>query len=225
MILSIAGCSKEDSSKWITSDGTNIYIAGDKTYMTKFDGVSGIYEIEGDPIIVKYNKCVEHVRDCPENRQGVHEADLSQYKKVGYFDAYINTFSVMHTVAEEGTTKEANISTKDKELKSLDSVRPEVYNTLMNIKFEPILTSTFNNNIIIDGKGSSLVVRSTDITVPGVLSVFKGTKECTQQVEIGDITVMKYESNNFNFYQYGDSLIKISKEYNVEDYITLKTME
>lgn len=225
LTTSIVGCSGGASSKIIKSDGNGIYLKNSKLYLTEYDGIVGSYRKEGDPIIVTYGKCIKEIRDCPENRQAVHEADLSSYKKAEYFDAYINTFSVMHIPFEEETTIESTIETSDKEMKPLDTVRGDVYTTMTHLEFKPIETAIFNDCIIVKGNGLHLVVRDTDITIPSVLTVFKGSRECTQQVEIGEITCMKYESNNFNFYQYGDSIIKISKDYNVEDYITLTSLE
>lgn len=193
--------------------------------LTSFDGTDGTYEIEDDPVVLMYKRCVVHIRDCPENRQGVHEGDLSIYKKSKYFDAFINTFSVMHLPLDETSTKEVTISTRAKDTKSLDSVRESAYNTLNAIKFEPIKIATFDNVIVVNGNGNNLIVRNTDITIPGVLTVFKGTRDVTQQVEINGVTCNLYESNSFNFYQYGNNLIKIGKSFNVEDYITLKTLK
>ena len=218
------GCYKEDSSDWISSDGTFIYINNNKVMLTSFDGTNGIYEVEGDPITLIYKKCVAHIRDCPENRQDVHEADLSTYKKSSYFDAFINTFSVMHIPLDDISSKEVTISTKDKDIKSLESVRSDAYNTLNEIKFEPIKSATFNEVVTINGNGNNLIVRNTNITIPGILTVFKGTRDVTQQVEINGVTCSLYQSNNFNFYQYGENLIKIGKDFNVEEYITLKSL-
>lgn len=225
LILSTAGCSSKGKADYIKSDGANIYINNKLTYLTEYNGITGTYNIEDDPVVVVYKYCTEHIRDCPENRQGVHEGDLSSYKKAEYFDAYINTFSVMHVPTDEPKSKEVTISTQNKDLKPLDNIRPEAYNTLQLLDFEPIKVATFGDVVEIRGNNNNLIVRDTNITIPGILSVTKGTKEVTQQVEIGEIAVMKYESNNFNFYQYGDNLIKISKDYNVEDYITLKALK
>lgn len=220
LTLSTVGCS--NNKDWITSDGTNIYINGKSTLLTEFNGIEGLYDIEGDPINVSYKTCVSEIRDCPENRQGVHEDDLSKYKKAKYFDAYINTFSVMHLPLEEDTTKECTIETQDKDIKPLDSVRDQAYETLNNLKFQNIDSSIFDNKVKINGQGQSLIVRNTDITIPGLLSVMKGTKECNQQVEVNGVTLMKYESNNFDFYQYGDILIKSVKGTDISQYIEFK---
>lgn len=225
LMLSTVGCSLGGSSSWISSDGTNIYVNGKQAMLTEFDGITGTYKVDGDPMQVKYTTCVEQIRDCPENRQGVHEADLSTYKKANYFDAYIDSFSCMHIPLEEGKTIEATMSTQDKEMKPLDSVRSNVYDTMSNLKFENIEQATFADCIEIRGNGNNLTVRNTDITIPGILSVMKGTKDCTQQVDIAGVTVMKYESNNFDFYQYGDNLIKSVKGTNIEDYVTLKLLK
>lgn len=193
--------------------------------LTEFDGTVGSYLVDGDPMQVSYKTCVSEVRDCPENRQGVHEADLSDFKKASYFDAYINSFSCMHAPLGDGTTREAVMSTSDKKLKPLENDRAAVYDTMMGLKFGPITSATFADCIEINSNGKGMIVRNTNITIPGVLAVAKGTKECTQQVDIGGVTVMKYESNSFDFYQYGDNLIKVAKNVNVEEYITLKAIK
>lgn len=173
---------------------------------------------------ITYRSGITSVRDDPENRQGVHESDLSSYKDSNYFDAYVDTFSVMYIKEKEGTFRQAVFNTKDKDSRSLESVRGESYNTLKELKFGQIETATFAGSIVVKSNGSTITVRSTDITIPGVLKVYKGTKEVTQQVNIGDITVMKFEGTNFDFYQYGDNLIKATKGTVIEDYITLKSL-
>lgn len=191
--------------------------------MTSFDGTEGKYAKDGDQIVLAYRTGITTVRDDPENRQGVHEADLSKYKDSQYFNAYVDTFSVMYLKDGEAL-KQVTITTQEKELVPLETARPEAYNTLKALKFGPIETATFGGSIEIKGNGSNLIVRNTDITIPGVLSVFKGTREVTQQVDIGGVTVMKYETNNFDFYQYGDNLIKAAKGTAIENYITLKSL-
>lgn len=193
--------------------------------LTSFDGETGLYSKDGDPVTLTFHSCVSAIRDCPNNRQGVHEGDMSDYKKAQYFEAYIDSYSVMHAPLGEGTAKEAIISTADKALKPLAVIRPMAYNTLMGLKFGIITTAVFADTVIVSGNGNNLIVRDTDITIPGILSVMKGTKNCTQQVNIGEVTVMKYESNNFDFYQYGDNLIKASKGTDVSQYITLKSLK
>lgn len=198
-------------------------INGKPAYMTSFDGNEGAYSVDGDPIILAYRTGITSVRDDPENRQGVHEADLSTYKDSSYFDAFVNTFSVMYLKQGEGFSQ-VTISTQDKEAKPIETARAEAYNTLKGIKFGAIETATFDGKITVKGNGSNIIVRNTDITIPGVLTVFKGTRDATQQVEIGGITVMKYESNAFDFYQYGDNLIKAAKGTVIEEYIEFKSL-
>lgn len=221
----MVGCSNGDSDSWISSDGTSIYIDGKAVLLTSFDGTRGAYDKEGDPASVTYGTCVTEVRDCPQNRQGVHEGDLSTYKKSQYFDAYINSFSVMHIPLNDTQTKEITINTTDSTSRSLESVRPSAYDTVMALKFEPLTSATFGSDVVVNANGSPMTVEATCIKIPGVLAVSVGTKDCTQQVEINGVTCMKYESNNYDFYQYGTSIIKVKKGVDVNSYITLKVKE
>jgi hypothetical protein len=219
------GCSKEESSTWISSDGSSIYINDKPVLLNSFDGSIGIYNNENDFVNFTFKTCDSNFRNCPENRQGVYESDLIEYKNAKYFDGFIDTFSCMHMPNDESTSKEVVINTKDTNIKPLSIVREDAYFILENIKFEPINKSTFANTIIINSNGNNMIIRNTDITIPGILSVFKGTKDVTQQVEINGITCMLYESSLFNFYQYGGNIIKISKDINVNEYIELKSIQ
>ncbi len=153
---------------------------------------------------------------------------MTKFKKATYFDAYIYTNSVMHYKVEEKDnlySVEAVIETRDKSKYPLDNVREDVYNVITNLKFEDIKVSCFDDCIVINGNDNKITVREDCILIPEVLTVFKGNKECTQQVDINGITCMKYESNNYNFYVYNGNVIKISKNYNVNDFIQLKSID
>lgn len=213
----MAGCSK---GAWITSDGTNVYIDGDVAVLTEFDGTSGKYQTDTSEYKVFYSKCVPEIRDCPSNRQGVHEADLSTYKKSNYFIAYMGSMEVMHIPYGDEVSIEASIESSDGQAFPADNMREDVYKTISGLKFGPITETVFNNAVKVSCP-TGVIVRATDITIPGVLSVGLGQKECTQQVQIGEITCMKYESTNYDFYQYGSNLIKAVKGTDISQYITL----
>lgn len=219
------GCSKKDSANWISTDGVQIYIDGEPMMLTYFDGDTGEYKVEGDLLSADFSECVIALRDCPENREGVHEGDVSIYKNANYFVAFINSFMVMHMDNTEDTTKELTATTKDVSARPLELAKPELYTTLNALKFDPIKAATFDNTIVVKSEERPIIVRNTSITIPSVLTVFKGTRECTQQVDIGGVTVMKYESNNYDFYQYGSNLIKATKGTDVSQYVTLKVLE
>lgn len=228
MLLTVfmVGCSNGDST-WISSDGNAIYIDGKEAMITEFDGDKGSFEKEGSSYKITYKTCVDAIRECPENRQGVHEADLSSYKKANYFDAYIDSYSCMHTPldAKLGTTVEAAYTTTDKSMAPISVVREDVYKTMTGLKFGPISSAIFDGCIKVKAENHSIIVRSTDITIPGVLSVGKGTKDFTQQVEINGVTCMKYSSNNFDFYQYNGNIIKATKGTDINNYIELLTIK
>lgn len=192
--------------------------------MTSFNGVEGSYSVEGDPVTLTYKTGITSVKDDPENRQGVYEGDLSEYKDSSYFDAYVDTFSVVYLKNSDTTLNQVIISTKDKESKPIAVARVEAYNTLKSLHFGSLESAKFGKSITVKGNGSSITVRNTSISIPGVLSVSKGSKGVTQQSEIGGIAVMKYEGTNYDFYQYGDNLIKAAKGIAIENYITLESL-
>lgn len=219
----MVACSSGGSS-WISSDGTSIYIDGEPVMLTEFNGVTGSYIGEG--ISASYKICAPSIRDCLENRENVREDDQDSYKKSKYFKSFLDSQICMHIPLEKGvSSKEAVATTEDSLSKPLDSIMDSLYKTLNNIKFESITTSVFDGSVEVRSSSIGIIVRNTDITIPGILTVGKGTKDCTQQVNIGDITCMKYESNNYDFYQYGDNLIKAAKGTPIEEYITLLPLE
>lgn len=195
-------------------------------YLTYYDGNTGEYNVDGDPAMINYMTCVSELRDCPRNRQGVHEADMDTYKNANYFTAYIGTYCVMHETLDEeaGTTKEAEMTTIDPDSKPFDIFRNDVYDTLDLLTFQPVTKASFCNCITVETTDYSIVVRNTGISIPNLLIVGKGTYECTQQVDIGEFSVMKGSSEQYDYYQYSDNLIKAVKGTDITQYITLSAI-
>lgn len=224
-MLNTAACSAGASS-WIESDGTNIYIKGDRALLTYFDGMRGEYAVDNSLVSARYKKCEVAFRDCPENREKIHEADLSSYKDADYFDAYLGSYSCMHLPLKgDNVYCEGVIHSIRSSEAPIEPFREDVYKTMTKLKFEPITKAVFSDAIEVKSPDVGIIVRNTDITIPGVLTVGKGTKDCTQQVDIGEITCMKYSSNNYDFYQYGDNLIKIKKGIDPAQYVRLLELE
>lgn len=218
----MAGCSGGRLAD-INSDGSSISIKGKQVMLTEYDGNEGSYTVDGVDILAEFKKCDIEFRNCKENRQGVHEDDLTSYKKGRYYTAYIDTFRSIHMGLNDQNTKECIYQTKNRDTCPLDSYTDQMYTTLASLKFEPITKASFDNCILVTAPegGSSITVRSTGITIPGVLVVGKGTYDCTQQVDIGDVTVMKGIGNNYDYYQYNDILIKAVKGTDISSYITI----
>jgi hypothetical protein len=225
-VVALTGCSGSDVLE-VSSDGTNIYLNGEvANHLSEYDGYTGKYESDTDPYHITYQICsAEEMKDCPDNRQGVHEDDLSEYKDSTYFDAYLSTLSVMYVPLKGDVTgnKEAIIETSDKAVATLEAVRPDAYENLNKLDFAGLTTATFADKAVVNSNGGTLIVRQNGIVIPGTLVVSKGVKEgANTQEEVGGITVMKYESNNYNFYQYGDCVVKIVKSANISDYVQFK---
>jgi hypothetical protein len=226
MVWVLTGCSGSDVLE-VSTDGTNIYLNGEiANHLSEYDGYTGKYDSDTDPYQITYQICsAEEMKDCPDNRQGVHEDDLSEYKNSTYFDAYLSTLSVMYIPLKGDVTgnKEAIIETSDKAVATLDAVRPDAYETLSMLDFAGLTTATFADKVVVNSNGSTLIVRKNGIVIPGTLVVSNGVKEgANTQKEVGGVTVMLYESNDYNFYQYGNYVVKIVKSANVEDYIQFK---
>lgn len=223
MIL-MPGCSGTRSSSDYSTDGTNILYKGKVLFLTEYDGVTGKYEAENDPYKITYQVCsAPEMKDCPDNRQGVHEDDLSKFKKATYFTAYIDTLSVMYIGLKDGGNKEAIMNTSSKDTATLEAVRESAYNTLEALTFKPLESTTFMDKVIVKSNGGNLVLRKDSVIIPGILAVSKGKKEqAQQQVTVGTVTVMLYESQGFKFYQYGDCVVKIANSAAIENYIEFK---
>lgn len=224
LTLSMTGCS---SSSKFSSDGTSIYINGEKALLSTYDGTTGQYESEDGNYLVDYSKCVEAIRDCPQNKQSIHEDDVSKYKKSTYFMMFMDSYCVMNYPLsnEKDYVSEAVINSIDAKSNPIDTIRDSVYDTMINLTYEPIYEATFANAIKVKSEDVSIILRNTGITIPNVLTVGKGEKDCTQQVDINGVTVLKLESNNYDYYQYGDNLIKCKKGLEVGDYIELLSLE
>lgn len=221
LITSMAGCCKGSDS--IVVDANSVTINGDIAKVSQYTGYDAVYN---DGIYnISYNNCVEEIRECPSNRQGVHEDDMSEYKKCKYFDAFQSTYRVIHMPTNDGITPHAEISTGDKETHPIEPIMEEVYNTLKNMTFDTLTNATYvsgENKVRVHAEEGGIVVRPGQIVISGILAVGTGTKDVSQQIDVGDVTVKYYESESYKYYQYGDILIKMAKAYDIEQYITLE---
>lgn len=225
LILSTAGCSGKGSSNWISSDGTNILINGEPAFIDEFDGHTGRYGSDGSKTIsVIYGTCDLEFRNCKNNPLEVYEDDLTKFKKATYFMGYMDSYSVMHMPNDETSTKEAIISTSDSSSVPINSSLERIYNTLSGLKYGDIHQAAFTDRVNVTTTAEPIKVKKDSVVIPGVLAITKGNKNCTQQVEISGVTVMKYESTNYDFYQLDDILIKASKGIDVSQYITFNNV-
>lgn len=220
------------SKHWIKSDGVNIYINNKVAKITEFDGTTGKYQSEFDPYLyATYGVCTPEWKDCPNNRLNVHKDDVYKLDDSEYFIVYMGSNAVIHApfkgTKEENAVqvREAVVTSNDTKVVKVESVVKDFNDTLVGLRYGLIEDTVFDDAVEITGNGEIITVRDDSISVGSILAVGKGSKECTQQADIGGVTVMKYETANYEFYQYGDNIIKVKKGINVEDYVKLLPLE
>lgn len=214
LAISMVGCSNSEKNTLAVTGGT-IYNNGVATTVVEHTGNTARLQYALDAnLTIEFDKH-KSFGDCDHNMAGVVEADvtkLEKNKKISYFSAYQGSQYTIH--------KDMGDYLVCGYLYSADSLQADVAINQLELAIETLELSDSYGKAVMEGvievnNFPSIKLTPTSVSIPGELSVLKGTVDTTEVREINKQNVGFMSDGAYDYYVYNGYTVKCLKGYDV----------
>lgn len=152
--------------------------------------------------------------DCPHNSFGVPEDDMTSFKGGSkYYSAYLGTQVTMFVPDGKDRFTEATLTLPDVGIMELPQAVEVLYNTIKDIKLADIPKTIDCGGVILDVSHYDYKVRPGNVVIPGLIKISAndGSVPMTGSTTIGEVSLGKASTENYDYYLYKDLLIQTAK--------------
>lgn len=212
----LGGCSKGPKADYGVRDG--VIFNGNKTVsctMHKGYAAEGVLQATGDKISITWHNNFD---DCGNNSAGVMSTDVVEDGDFSYFAMYLGTEYTVHQEKDKHMNcaylRMSQETAQDSAI-VLQSIENQMKDLILSDEFN---TCTLDDKVYVTGVECE--ARSSGLTVPGQFVVQKGTVQTTSTVDVGEVTVGFISNEGYDYYQFGEYVVKAVAGYDISPYVT-----